>query len=72
MSGLGPKLDTRAVDIAEQGQTTLYAQDAIKVMAMGIPYGNLPTLAYRVGTQAVTVVFSSDQNPRFPDFGECG
>ena len=40
---------------------------------MGIPHGNLPTLAYRVETQGTTVVFSSDQNgtnPRFPDFAK--
>jgi hypothetical protein len=36
--------------------------------ALSIPHGNLPTLAYRVETQEVTVVYSSDQtgtNPRF-------
>jgi hypothetical protein len=42
-------------------------------LRFSIPHGNLPTLAYRVETQAVTVVFSSDQNgtnPRFPDFAK--
>jgi ribonuclease BN (tRNA processing enzyme) len=40
---------------------------------MGIPHGDLPTLAYRVETQGVSVVYSSDQsgtNPRFPDFAK--
>jgi ribonuclease BN (tRNA processing enzyme) len=73
VSGPGPgvKLDPRVVDVTKQEPTTVYEQDGIKVTAMGIPHGNLPTLAYRVETQGVTVVFSSDQNgtnPRFPDF----
>ena len=37
----------------------------------GIPHGNVPTLAYRVDTRGVSVVFSSDQtgtSPRFVDF----
>jgi ribonuclease BN (tRNA processing enzyme) len=33
---------------------------------MGIPHGNLPTLAYHVETQGVIVV----TNPRFPDFAK--
>jgi ribonuclease BN (tRNA processing enzyme) len=38
-----------------------------------IPHGNLPTLAYRVETRGVSVVFSSDQNgtnPKFVDFAK--
>ena len=73
VSGPGPgmKLDPRVVDVTKQEPATVYERDGIKVTAMGIPHGNLPTLAYRVETQGVAVVFSSDQNgtnPRFPDF----
>jgi ribonuclease BN (tRNA processing enzyme) len=67
------KLDPRVVDVTKQEPTTVYDRDGMKVTAMGIPHGNLPTLAYRVETQGVTVVFSSDQNgtnPRFPGFAK--
>jgi ribonuclease BN (tRNA processing enzyme) len=75
VSGPGPgvKLDPRVVDVTKQEPTTVYERDGIKVTAMGIPHGSLPTLAYRVETQGVAVVFSSDQNgthPRFPDFAK--
>ena len=49
----------------------MFDRDGIKVTALGIPHGNLPTLAYRVETQGRSIVFSSDQNgtnPRFPEF----
>ena len=39
--------------------------------ALGIPHGNIPTLAYRVQIRGVSIVFSSDQNgtnPRFVEF----
>ena len=71
--GPGVKLDPRVVDITKQEPTTVYDRDGIKVTALGIPHGNLPTLAYRVETQGFTVVYSSDQtgtNPRFPDFAK--
>ena len=71
--GPGVKLDPRVVDVTKQEPTTIYDRDGIKVTALGIPHGNLPTLAYRVETQGFTVVYSSDQtgtNPRFPDFAK--
>jgi ribonuclease BN (tRNA processing enzyme) len=40
------------------------------VTALGIPHGNMPTLAYRVQTGNVSVVFSSDQNGTDPKFVE--
>jgi ribonuclease BN (tRNA processing enzyme) len=61
------------VDVTKAEPTTVYDKGGIKVAAMGIPHGNLPTLAYRVETGGKTVVFSSDQNgtnPRFPDFAK--
>jgi ribonuclease BN (tRNA processing enzyme) len=71
--GPGVRLEPRVVDVTKQEPTAVYEPDGIKVTAMGIPHGNLPTLAYRVETQGVTVVYSSDQtgtNPRFPDFAK--
>lgn len=72
-TGPGAKLDPRVVDVTKQEPTTVYDRDGLKVTALGIPHGNLPTLAYRVETQGITVVYSSDQNgtnPRFPDFAK--
>ena len=51
----------------------MFDRDGFKVTALGIPHGNLPTLAYRVETQGRSIVFSSDQNgtnPRFPEFAK--
>jgi ribonuclease BN (tRNA processing enzyme) len=72
-NGPGVKLDASVVDVTKTEPTTVYDHDGIKVTAMGIPHGNLPTLAYRVETQGTTIVFSSDQNgtnPRFPGFAK--
>jgi ribonuclease BN (tRNA processing enzyme) len=72
-TGPGVKLTPQVVDVTKEDATTVFDKDGIKVTAMGIPHGNLPTLAYRVETQGTTVVFSSDQNgtnPRFPGFAK--
>ena len=72
-AGPGVRLDASVVDVTKQEPTTVFDRDGIKVTALGIPHGNLPTLAYRVETQGRAVVFSSDQNgtnPRFPEFAK--
>ena len=69
----GVRLAAAIVDVTKEEPTTVFDRDAIKVTALGIPHGTLPTLAYRVETQGRSVVFSSDQNgtnPRFPDFAK--
>jgi ribonuclease BN (tRNA processing enzyme) len=61
------------VDVTKQEPTTIFDQDGMKVTALGIPHGNLPTVAYRIEMQGKAIVFSSDQNgtnPRFPDFAK--
>ncbi|MCB1671120.1 MAG: MBL fold metallo-hydrolase [Gammaproteobacteria bacterium] len=43
----------------------------LHVTALGVPHGDVPTLAYRVDYQGASFVFSSDQtggNPAFVDF----
>ena len=72
-SGNGVRLDASVVDVTKQEPTTVFDREGLKVTALGIPHGNLPTLAYRVETQGKTIVFSSDQNgtnPRFPEFAK--
>jgi len=69
----GFRLEASEVDVTKQEATTVFDHDGIKVTALGIPHGPLPTLAYRVETKGKTIVFSSDQtgtNPRFPAFAK--
>ncbi|HYM17035.1 MAG TPA: MBL fold metallo-hydrolase [Micropepsaceae bacterium] len=67
------RIEAHELDVTKTEPSPVRDQGGIKVTAMGIPHGNLPTLAYRVETQGKTVVFSSDQNgtnPRFPAFAQ--
>jgi ribonuclease BN (tRNA processing enzyme) len=69
----GVRLDVRVVDATTAEPSTAYDQQGVIVTALGIPHGNVPTLAYRVQTRDVSVVFSSDQtgtNPRFVEFAK--
>jgi ribonuclease BN (tRNA processing enzyme) len=62
-----------AVDVTKSEPSAVFDRDGIKVTAFGIPHGNVPALAYRVQTQGVSVVFSTDQNgtnPKFPEFAK--
>jgi ribonuclease BN (tRNA processing enzyme) len=66
-----PRLNVSVVDVTKTEPTTVLDRDGISVTAFRIPHANLPTLAYRVQTRDVSVVFSSDQNgtdPKFIDF----
>jgi ribonuclease BN (tRNA processing enzyme) len=49
----------------------VFDQQGVTMTALGIPHGNIPTLAYRIQTRNASIVFSSDQtgtNPKFVDF----
>lgn len=72
-TGGGVRLDVNVVEVMKPEPSTVFDRQGVTVTALGIPHGNLPTLAYRVQTQGVSVVFSSDQtgtNPRFVDFAK--
>lgn len=72
-SGGGARLDIGVVDVTRDAATTVFNQDGLIVTAIGIPHGDVPTLAYRVQVGDVSVVFSSDQtgtDPRFIDFAK--
>jgi len=65
-----PRLDVSIVDVTKTEPTKVFDRDGMSVTALGIPH-SMPTLAYRVQTRDVSVVFSSDQNgtnPHFVDF----
>lgn len=72
-SGGGVRLDVGVVDVAKAEPSTVFDRLGLTVTALGVPHGNVPTLAYRVQTRNVSIVFGSDQtgtNPRFTEFAK--
>jgi ribonuclease BN (tRNA processing enzyme) len=72
-TGGGVRLDVRVIDVTKAEPSIVFDWQGVTVTALGIPHGNLPTLAYRVQTWDVSIVFSSDQNgtnPRFVEFAK--
>jgi ribonuclease BN (tRNA processing enzyme) len=70
-TGGGVRLDIGVVDVTKVEPSTVFDRQGVTVTALGIPHHNIPTLAYRVQTRDVSIVFSSDQvgtNPRFIEF----
>jgi ribonuclease BN (tRNA processing enzyme) len=68
--GNGVPLEISVVDVKKAEPSTVFDRDGMTVTALGIPHSNVPTLAYRVQTRGVSVVFSSDQNGTDPKFIE--
>jgi ribonuclease BN (tRNA processing enzyme) len=72
-TGGGVRLDVGVVDVTKTEPSSVFDGQGITVTALGIPHGSLPTLAYRVKTRDLSIVFSSDQtgtNPRFTEFAK--
>lgn len=72
-TGGGVRLDVGVVDVTKTEPSTVFDRQGVTVTTLGIPHGNLPTLAYRVQTRNASVVFSSDQtgtSPRFVEFAK--
>lgn len=46
----------------------VYRDQDVRVLALGIPHGAVPTLAYRIEGRAGTIVISADQNGSRPEF----
>ncbi|MFQ1062501.1 MBL fold metallo-hydrolase [Bordetella trematum] len=69
--GLGLNVRVTDVDVAAmQGQPVFEGKD-FQVYALGIPHGDVPTLAFRIVTPQAVAVVSADQNgsrPAFVDF----
>jgi ribonuclease BN (tRNA processing enzyme) len=68
-----PRLQVSIVDVTKTEPTKVFERDGMTITAFRIPHANLPTLAYRVQTRDLSVVFGSDQNgtdPRFVDFAK--
>jgi ribonuclease BN (tRNA processing enzyme) len=72
-TGGGVRLEVGVVDVMKAEPSIVFDRQGVTVTALGIPHGDIPTLAYRVQTRDVSVVFSSDQtgtNPRFVEFAK--
>ena len=72
-TGGGVRLDVGVFDVTKREPVTVFDKDGVTVTALGIPHGPMATLAYRVQTRNLSVVFSSDQtgtNPAFVDFAK--
>lgn len=72
-AGLGVRLSPTRLDAGAQGPMTVLEQSDVRVSALSVPHGNIPSLAYKVQTPEGTVVFGSDQtgtNPRFVEFAQ--
>jgi ribonuclease BN (tRNA processing enzyme) len=66
-------LAVSTVDATKGEPSTVFGRDGLVVTALGIPHGPMPTLAYRVETGGMSVVFSTDQtgtNPKFVPFAK--
>jgi len=71
--GGGVRLDVNVVDVTKDEPSTVFERGGLTLTALRIPHGNMPTLAYRVQTRDVSVVFSSDQtgtDPKFIEFAK--
>ncbi|UTH73516.1 MBL fold metallo-hydrolase [Chromobacterium sp. IIBBL 290-4] len=67
------KLNLKTVDYAKAERSTVYRHGGVSISALGIPHGDVPTLAYRIDAPEGSIVISADQNggnPRFVDFAK--
>ena len=69
-SGGGVRLNISVADVTKAEPSTVFEREGLTVTALGIPHGNMPTVAYRVQTRDMSVVFSSDQTGTEPKFIE--
>lgn len=61
----------RTLDHESRERVEVFADEGLRVEAMGVSHGPVPALAYRVEVDGLAVVFSGDQNgddPEFVDF----
>jgi ribonuclease BN (tRNA processing enzyme) len=70
-AGQGVPLEVSVVDAARTDPSMVFDRDGLRVLALGVPHGDVPSLAYRVEAAGSAIVFGSDQtgaNPRFAEF----
>jgi len=69
--GTGVRLDVVTIDVSASTPARVLLDQDLEVTALGVPHGDVPTLAYRIRVGDRSVVIGSDQNgsnPRFVDF----
>jgi ribonuclease BN (tRNA processing enzyme) len=69
----GVRLDPGVIDVTRAESSKVFDRQGLTVTGLGIRHGPIPTLAYRVETRDVSVVFSSDQtgtDRRFIEFAK--
>ncbi len=69
--GGGVRLEVVAVDVSAVAPTRVLLEGDLEVTALGVPHGDVPSVAYRVRVGERSVVLGSDQNgmnPRFIEF----
>ena len=72
-AGMGVPLDVTQLNASASDPLLVLEHDRLRVTSLGVPHGNVPSLAYRVQTPDGTVVFGSDQtlaNPNFVSFAQ--
>lgn len=71
--GIRLKIEPLDIDYKNTQPVKVYEKNGLVVSALGIPHGDVPTLAYRIDSPNGRIVFSSDQNgsnPAFIDFAQ--
>ncbi|EDN66832.1 Arylsulfatase [Beggiatoa sp. PS] len=61
-------LNLTTIDIKRTTPTVVFQNDEMKVSALGVPHGIVPSLAYRVDIGDKSLIFGSDQNGSNPAF----
>ncbi len=61
-AGQGVRLDVKTVDASIGARSPVLTDSVLEVTSMGVPHGDVPSLAYRVQVGGKVLVFGSDQN----------
>ena len=66
----GKGLKTVTVDTKKSEPTEVFTKDSIRVRALRVPHGNVPSIGYRIDIGDASIAISSDQNGTDPAFVE--
>jgi ribonuclease BN (tRNA processing enzyme) len=69
-TGGGVRVLPEVIDVTSPAASKVFDHDGMTITALGIPHGDMPTLAFRVQARDVSIVLSSDQNGTDPKFIE--
>lgn len=67
-SGRGVRLDVTVVDASADTAQRVLSDTGIEVRAIGVPHGDVPSIAWRVEVDGHSIVFGSDQTGADPEF----